>query len=76
MHLLHLLHQVAVSGGGWKHTAGAWCICCCIYCTFCTCSYLITVNRGFDVGEISAALPEHLQQAVLLHMHERLVRSV
>jgi len=38
--------------------------------------FLFAVNRGFDVGEISAALPENLQQQVLLQMHEKLVRSV
>ena len=37
---------------------------------------LFSVNRGFDVGQISAALPANLRQDLLLQMHQRLVRSV
>ena len=37
---------------------------------------LFSVNRGFDVGQISGALPANLRQDLLLQMHQRLVRSV
>lgn len=38
--------------------------------------FLFNVNRGFDVGQIAAALPSNLQRDVMFHMHEKLVRSV
>lgn len=39
-------------------------------------NFLFNVNRGFNVDQIAAALPLHLQQEVSLHLHEHLVRQV
>jgi CRP-like cAMP-binding protein len=39
-------------------------------------TFMFNVNRGFDVDQIAAALPMHLQQEVFLHLHEHLVRQV
>ena len=38
--------------------------------------FLFNVNRGFDVGQIAAALPGNLRRDVLFHMHQKLVTSV
>jgi CRP-like cAMP-binding protein len=40
------------------------------------CKFLFAVNHGFDVGQISGALPPNLQHQLLLHLHAPLVRSV
>ena len=40
------------------------------------CKFLFAVNHGFDVGEISGALPPNLQHQLLLHLHAPLVKSV
>jgi CRP-like cAMP-binding protein len=40
------------------------------------CKFLFAVNRGFDVGQISGALPPNLQHQLLLHLHAPLVKSV
>ena len=39
-------------------------------------NFLFRTNRGFNVEQISAALPLHLRQEVFLHLHEHLVRKV
>ena len=39
-------------------------------------NFMFNVSRGFNVEEIAAALPLHLQQEVFLHLHEHLVRQV
>jgi CRP-like cAMP-binding protein len=40
------------------------------------CKFLFAVNHGFDVGQISGALPPNLQHQLLLHLHAPLVKSV
>lgn len=40
------------------------------------CKFLFAVNHGFDVGQISGALPPNLQHELLLHLHAPLVKSV
>jgi CRP-like cAMP-binding protein len=40
------------------------------------CKFLFAVNHGFDVGQISGALPPNLQHELLLQLHAPLVKSV
>ena len=40
------------------------------------CKFLFAVNHGFDVGQISGALPPNLQHQLLLHLHAPLVKAV
>ena len=40
------------------------------------CKFLFAVNHGFDVSQISGALPPNLQHELLLHLHAPLVKSV
>ena len=40
------------------------------------CKFLFAVNHGFDIAQISGALPPNLQHNLLLHLHAPLVKSV
>ena len=40
------------------------------------CKFLFAVNHGFDIAQISGALPPNLQHQLLLHLHAPLVKSV